>query len=216
MESPFDTPERRAWEQSCLARARKGDRAAFAELYEAYAQPLFRRVLLPRLGNVQAAEDAMSETFRTLLEHADRIEDQGKSLWFWLARVAINKANDLHRAKGRSARALTNFESLLEPLREGPLDPAEAALEQDESSRARQAVELVLERLNPRYRRAIELRFLRDLSREQCAAELEVKIGTFDVLLLRALRAFRKEWELTSSKGTDARSEGEPKQRGAE
>jgi RNA polymerase sigma-70 factor (ECF subfamily) len=56
------------------------------------------------------------------------------------------------------------------------------------------AVTSVLERLNARYRRAIELRFVEELPREECALALEVKIGTFDVLLLRALKAFRKEW----------------------
>jgi hypothetical protein len=35
---------------------------------------------------------------------------------------------------------------------------------------------------------------MEDLSREQCSTNLGVSIGTFDVLLLRALRAFRKEW----------------------
>ena len=53
----------------------------------------------------------------------------------------------------------------------------------------------MLARLNPRYRRALELRFFEERSRQECAAALEVKLGTFDVLLLRALRAFRKEWD---------------------
>jgi DNA-directed RNA polymerase specialized sigma24 family protein len=52
----------------------------------------------------------------------------------------------------------------------------------------------VLASVNPRYRRAIELRFLDDRSREDCARLMEVKLGTFDVLLLRALRAFRQQW----------------------
>ena len=30
---------------------------------------------------------------------------------------------------------------------------------------------------------------------EECAAAMDVKLGTFDVLLLRALRSFRKEWD---------------------
>jgi len=51
-----------------------------------------------------------------------------------------------------------------------------------------------MQHLNERYRFAIELRFVEELSREECAARLGVKLGTFDVLLLRALRAFRKEW----------------------
>jgi len=49
--------------------------------------------------------------------------------------------------------------------------------------------------MNPRYKRAIELRFLEERTRQECADVLEVKLGTFDVVLLRALRAFRKEWE---------------------
>ena len=53
----------------------------------------------------------------------------------------------------------------------------------------------VLQALNPRYRRAIELRFLEEHPRERCAQLMEVKLGTFDVVLLRALRAFRKNWE---------------------
>ena len=53
----------------------------------------------------------------------------------------------------------------------------------------------LLEQINPRYRRAIELRLLEDRERQACADALEIKLGTFDVLLLRAVRAFRAEWE---------------------
>jgi RNA polymerase sigma-70 factor (ECF subfamily) len=194
-----DDGERLKWERDCLARARRGDRAAFAELYDAFAGELFRRVLMPRLGNRQAAEDALAETFRTLLERLDDYEDQGKSVWHWLCRIAINKATDMHRVKGRTSRALANFEGLLKPLAIGPSDPGAELAMRIESEHVKQAVADVLERLNPRYRRAIELRFLEDRSREQCAEMLEVKIGTFDVLLLRALRSFRKEWDTVIS-----------------
>jgi RNA polymerase sigma-70 factor (ECF subfamily) len=195
----FDNRERLQWERDCLDRARRGDRAAFAELYQAFAADLFRRVLMPRLGNRQAAEDALAETFRTLLERLDDYEDQGKSVWHWLARIAINKATDMHRVKGRTSRALANFEGLLKPLEIGPSDPASEFALRIESDHVKRAVVGVLDRLNPRYRRAIELRFLEDRSREDCAKELDVKIGTFDVLLLRALRSFRKEWETVTA-----------------
>ena len=52
----------------------------------------------------------------------------------------------------------------------------------------------MLSRINPRYRRAIELRFFEEQPREACAQALDVQIGTFDVVLLRALRAFRAAW----------------------
>jgi RNA polymerase sigma-70 factor (ECF subfamily) len=197
VESPWNQPENLSWERRSVEAARRGDRAAFAELYRRYAPELFRRVLMPRLGNRQAAEDALAETFRTFLERIDQYEDQGKSVWYWLARVAVNKATDMHRVKGRTNRALVSFKSLLEPLTQGPKTP-DALVESDvERERLAEAVTVTIQRLNPRYRRAIELRFLEDRSREDCAEALEVKLGTFDVLILRALRAFRKEWDRT-------------------
>jgi RNA polymerase sigma-70 factor (ECF subfamily) len=48
--------------------------------------------------------------------------------------------------------------------------------------------------LQERYRQAIELRLVQELSREECAKRLGVTIGTFDVLLFRAVRAFRKHF----------------------
>jgi RNA polymerase sigma-70 factor (ECF subfamily) len=182
------------WERERVARARAGDRGAFAELYRAFAPRLYARVLLPSLGDAQAAEDALSETFRALIEHLPELRADQASLWPWLCRVARNKAMDMHRARSRTRRALVSFESLLAPL--GAAPDAGADLEtHDGRARLRARVASVLATLSLRYRRAIELRFLEDRSREQCAALMEVRLGTFDVLLLRALRAFRRQWE---------------------
>jgi RNA polymerase sigma-70 factor (ECF subfamily) len=102
----------------------------------------------------------------------------------------------MHRIKARTRRSLASFESLLAPLRE-QTDPAVRAEADDLRQRARHAVGDVLSLLNPRYRRAIELRFFEEQPRERCAELMQVKLGTFDVLLLRALRSFRKQWELS-------------------
>lgn len=187
------------WEDECATRARAGDREAFAELYRHFAPRLYQQVLMPKLGNRQAAEDALSETFRALMEHLDRVDTRDDSLWPWLARVATNKALDMHRVKARTNRALANFESLLGPLRGGEDAGAAGNPETgDARRRLQEAVREVVAALNPRYRRAIELRFFEEHSRERCAESMEVKLGTFDVLVLRALRAFRREWEARS------------------
>ena len=190
----LNQPDRLRWEADDVERARQGSRAAFSELYRAYAPALMAKVLLPKLGNREASEDALAETFRTAFERLDGFESRGISLYFWLARIATNKALDMHRAKATTGRALASFESLLAPLGEGPPDPGELFELRSDAVRVQKAVASVLERLNARYRRAIELRFVEELSREECATSLDVKLGTFDVLLLRALRAFRKEW----------------------
>jgi RNA polymerase sigma factor (sigma-70 family) len=191
----LNRPERLRWEAERVERARDVDSAAFAEIYRAYAPAIFARVLLPKLGNREAAEDALAETFRTAFERLDTFETRGVSLFFWLSRIATNKALDMHRAKATTGRAIASFEHLTAPLGEAPPDPGELFDLRGDALRTEAAVRAVLVRLNDRYRRAIELRFVEELPRESCAAALDVKLGTFDVLLLRALRAFRKEWE---------------------
>lgn len=201
-EPDFGSEAWRARERALLRRASDGDRAAVAELYRAFAPRLYRTVLMPRLGNPQAAEDALSETFRTALEKLEQFDDTGVSIYFWLSRIAVNKATDMHRVKARTKRALTSFEDLLAPLRGSAPRPEKELARAEREEQLKDAVATVLARINPRYARAIELRFLEDKSRPECAEAMDVKLGTFDVLVLRALRAFRKEW--------DALGEGRP------
>jgi RNA polymerase sigma-70 factor (ECF subfamily) len=187
----FDDPAWLAQERQWLEALARGDARAFDRVFQAFAGPLYRRVLLPKLGDPAAAEDALGETFRRALERLPRFEDRGKGLWPYLATVAANLAHDVHRERARQGRALASFESLLAPLSgEGP-QPGDGP----DQARVREAVAGVLGALNPRYRRAIELRFFAEHSREECARLLEVKVGTFDVLLLRALRSFRERWQ---------------------
>lgn len=191
----FNDTEHLRWERQVVARAREGDREAFAELYRAFAQALFVRVLLPRLGQRSAAEDALAETFRTGLERIADFEPRGSSVYFWFARIATNKAFDMHRARGVTGRALVNVRNMLVPTLEDPIGPEEALSERQGFERGRVRADSCLAQLNPRYRLAIELRFYQGLEREECARRLDVKLGTFDVLLLRALRSFRKLWD---------------------
>jgi RNA polymerase sigma factor (sigma-70 family) len=184
------------WDEGPLVkRAQRGDRRAFAAIYEAYADRLFRAVLLPRLGDRQAAEDALAETFRIALERLPSFDDRGVSVYFWLSRIAMNQATDQHRRAARTGRALIRFEHLLGPLRPSAPRPEAALLEAQRSAAVTEAIGEVMTRLHPRYRRALTLRFFDERSRQECAEALEVKLGTFDVVLLRALRAFRREWD---------------------
>lgn len=176
--------QRLKWEHRLVERARAGDAQAFGELYDAYAGPLYRRVLLPRLGDPRAAEDALSETFRTALERLGAFEQRNVSIYHWLARIAHNKAMDMHRARAVTNRRIADLRNLLEPA--AAAESAEGLLEVAiEGSLLKGRVRETLARLNPRYRRAIELRFFEERSRERCAEALEVKLATFDVVLLR-------------------------------
>ena len=177
-----------------VQRAQAGERAALSELYRVFAPELYRRVLLPRLGNATAAEDALSETFRAAFKQLGSYERRERGIWPWLARIATNKALDQFRARATGKRALVRFESLCGPLADSSA-PASSVERKRQLEDLRARIDRVFEGLRPRYRRAIELRFFEDLTREECAQELEVKLGTFDVVLLRALKAFRAAWQ---------------------
>ena len=198
----FNDPAWLEQERRCLAELRRGDRTAFSRLYAAFAQPLYARVLLPRLGDRQAAEDVLADSFRIMLEKLDQYEDRGGSIWSWLATIAANKARDVERERARRGKALRGFALLSGPLLEaqapGPGDDA------GDGARLQAAVGRVMDEINPRYRRALTLRFIEDRPRAECAELLEVKLATFDVLLLRALRAFRERWQSAAAADTPA------------
>jgi RNA polymerase sigma factor (sigma-70 family) len=206
----LNDPGQRRWERECIARVLGGDTGAFGEIYDAYAARLYERALLPLLSNAAAAEDALAETFRTAFQRLGDFEAGEVSIYYWLARIARNKALDMHRARKVTGRVLANFESLLGPLQPPHASPEEL-LDRELSRHALgDAVQQTLSELNERYRDAIVLRFLQDHPRELCAERLGVKIGTFDVLLLRALRAFRKRWEERASSPPLAREGAAP------
>ncbi len=170
---------------------RKGDRAAAATLYAWYGDCLFREVLLPRLPQREAAEDVLRDTFRIVLERIEQYRpDANRSIYFWIRRIAINRATDVVRAQAR-ARRLEDAVEAEERAHASSAAPDEGV----EADERRRAIEAALTRLNPRYAEALQLRLLDDLDRDACAERMAVTVGNFDVILHRACAAFRKVYE---------------------
>ena len=186
-------PEPLPDERSVVAKAAAGDRRAFEQIYRAYAPTLFSYVLVPMLGDRDDAQDCLRETFLSAYRHLSTYTWQEGGLYPWLKTMAKNKARDLLRASGRRQRLRGAFEEHVEGAGAPEAkNPAEEELQRD-ALRAR--IEVVLGELNPRYAAVLRLRLLEDRSREECATTLDVKIGTLDVLLFRACKAFRAACE---------------------
>jgi RNA polymerase sigma factor (sigma-70 family) len=178
-------------ERVVIERLQAGDRTAFATLYRWYGEAIYRQAILPRLPWPEAAEDALRDTFRTALEKIGTYQIRDRSIFFWLHRIAVNKAIDVHRRRKRDHRLEQAVaEEPAEVLHQHPDRPDRGLELQD----LRRDVEISLSRINERYARALRLRLLEDRPRQECAELLGVKIGTFDVLLHRAAKAFRKEY----------------------
>jgi len=163
-------------------------------ILERYGQPLYGTVILPRLGDSVSAEDVLRDTLATAVEKIKRFSWQGKSIYPWLRQIAINKVFDVHRQTKRT-RKLADAMAHEVKDETDPESHADAQLIADQERRAHKGrIDEAMQQLQERYRTAIELRLVQELSREECAKRLGVTIGTFDVLLFRAVRAFRKQF----------------------
>ena len=181
-------------EQRLVEAAQAGNLDAMRPLLDRYAQPLYGTVILPRLGDAASAEDVLRDTLATAVEKIGRFTWQGKSIYPWLRQIAINKVYDVHRQSKRSRRLADAMANEV-PAESDPESHADAQLIADQERRVhRERIDQTLDQLADRYRRAIELRLVQELPREVCARRMNVTIGTFDVLLFRAVRAFRKQF----------------------
>jgi RNA polymerase sigma-70 factor (ECF subfamily) len=181
-------------EQRQVEQAQAGNLDAMRPILERYAQPLYGTVILPRLGDAATAEDVLRDTLATAVEKIGRFTWQGRSIYPWLRQIAINKVYDVHRQSKRS-RKLADAMIHEVAAETDPSEQADAQLIADQERATHRArIDDAMGQLAERYRTAIELRLVQELSREECAKRLSVTVGTFDVLLFRAVRSFRKHF----------------------
>ncbi len=174
-------------ERAVVRRLQQGDRAAVAVLYGWYGDLLYRQVILPKLPVPELAEDVLRDTFRTVLEKVDTWTSEDRSIFFWLRRVALNRAVDVYRRSRRDLALADAVATVGAATAQTPPRP-DRQLEVDD---ARREVAASLARLNERYATVLRMRLLEERPREECAAVLGVTVGNLDVLLHRACKAFR-------------------------
>lgn len=182
-------------EKRLLERLKAGDRRAFRELYDAFADRLYRAAILPRIGVPDLAEDVLRDTFLSAFEKIGTVTWQDRSLYYWLSRIAYHKVIDLHRSRKRTERFVQGYTPYVELSASGPRGPEEAYLGEEGAALTRELVHELVGGLNERYRRAVELRFFQGLEREACAEAMEVTLGNFDVILFRAIKRLKSLYD---------------------
>lgn len=192
--SPAKSPELQAQlqrERRAIERAQAGELAALEPVLASHAEPLLM-FILGRVGERAQAEDLLKDTFMTALERIGSFAWQNRSIYHWLRQIALNKTIDYHRAAGRRRRLC---QALKAELSEAEEAAAPLLLSAEEERRlAQQRIDKVLALVHPRYAQAIRLRLGEERPRAECAELLAVSVETFDVLLFRAVRAFRKAY----------------------
>lgn len=192
---PLLTPDE---ERALVERLQRGDPSALEPLWRAWAELVYAAVIFPRLPQRDRAEEVLQQTFLKAWERIQTFTWQENGLLPWIKTIARNLVMDVHRRDQRGERLNQGFahhqEQDAADWQRPQTRPDHLLAEREALDLRRQRVREILtdERLNERYRRAIELRLFDEREREECAALLEVKVGTFDVLLHRALKRFQQ------------------------
>ncbi len=194
MASEAATADQLEEEERLVAEAQAGNLDAMRPIFERYAATLYATAILPRVGNPTVAEDVLRDTLATAVQKLGSFTWQGKSIYPWLRQIAVNKAYDVHRKAKRSQRLLDALSSELPAATSAESRADVQLIVEEERRHNRLRIDETLAQLSERYQQAIRLRLIDERPREDCAAEMEITVGNFDVVLFRAVRAFRKRF----------------------
>jgi RNA polymerase sigma-70 factor, ECF subfamily len=166
-----------------VGRAARGDKAAFAQLVARHQRRLLS--LASRLaGSRVMAEDIVQDVFTRAWIKAPSWQARsahGGSYAAWLSRIAVNLCIDSHR------RRRPSDPDAIEDLLDTGANAEEMLLRQELATRVSAAVAALPER----QRIAIGLFYDGELSNAEGAAAMEISVGAFELLLVRARRALR-------------------------
>ncbi|WP_273853857.1 RNA polymerase sigma factor SigW [Guptibacillus spartinae] len=175
-----------------VLKVRKGDHNAFGELVELYKDRVFA-LTYRMLGNRQEAEDVAQEAFIRAYTNIDRYQIDRK-FSTWLYRIATNLSIDRMRKKkpdyyldaevaGTEGLTMYSQVSTEEPLPE----------EEVVSLEAQEGIHQAILSLPAKYRSAITLKYIQELSLKEISEILDLPVGTVKTRIHRGREALRKQ-----------------------
>jgi RNA polymerase sigma-70 factor (ECF subfamily) len=177
-------------DQHFLARLRQHDEAAFAELFEANADRLYR-LALSLLKQPDDAEEVVQATFVSAFEALDRFEPQAK-LSTWLYRIAYHHALMLLRRRHANT-PLPEEEENSYPLPVQFVDWSHLPEQQVLSDEAQEVLRAAINELPVGLRAAFVLRDLEGFSTAECAHIQALTEAACKVRLHRARLRLREQ-----------------------
>ena len=172
-------------EEELVRAAQRGQRDAFARIYETHVDRVYR-YLLSRLGQPADAEDVTAEVFIRAMKALPSYKPRGTPLMAWLYRIAHNQA--VNWGKTRSRRRENSLDDLAARSSD---DPEREALERASFAEA----EREMEQLTPLQRQVLSLRFAGELSIAETGKIMKRSQGAVKFLQYSALQALRRNLE---------------------
>jgi RNA polymerase sigma factor (sigma-70 family) len=168
-----------------VQRAMEGEQKAYAELLSKYRDAIYF-MLLKMVNNADDAEDLTIEAFGKAFKN---IQQYTPNFAFstWLFKIATNNCIDFIRK--RRGGYVISIDKASEGHDEMPIHIHSDEPDPEESMISQQKIRLmreVVQKLKPRYRKLVEMRYFDEKSYEEISEELELPIGTVKAQLFRA------------------------------
>lgn len=164
----------------------EGDQKAYAELMHRYRDSIYY-MLLKMVNNRDDAEDltieAFGKAFRNLKQYTP---DYAFSTW--LFKIATNNCIDFIRKRKKMTFSIDKGfetdegEEIAMSIKADVLDPEEKLIKQQKIM----IMHDIVEKLQPRYKELITLRYFKEYSYEEIAQQLKLPLGTVKAQLWRA------------------------------
>ena len=184
MEVNPNLSEKAKYDYRLVKLAANGDEKAYAELLDRYKDAIYY-MLLKMVNNKSDAEDLTIEAFGKAFKNIAQYTPN-YAFSTWLFKIATNNCIDFIRKKKANLISLDQSsdeqESIGTPLQSSSLDPEEYMIKSQRIDLMRN----VVDKLKPRYKKLVELRYFKEYSYEEIANELNLPIGTVKAQLFRA------------------------------
>ncbi len=177
-----------------------GDGAAFDRFFDDHFPGLYRFALTRVDHDADVADEVVQAT---ICKAIDRLESyRGEAALFsWLCMICRNLITDRQRRTQRRPRWVELQEEVPEIRAALELLSASEPSPENELRRKEVArwVRVTLDSLQPRYRRALEWKYVHGLSVKEIADRLEVGPKAAESLMTRSRKAFREGFRAISS-----------------
>jgi RNA polymerase sigma-70 factor (ECF subfamily) len=174
------------YDYSLVQKALDGDQKAYAELMGRYRDSIYF-MLLKMVNNKDDADDLTIEAFGKAF---NRLKQYTPNYAFstWLFKIASNNCIDFIRKKKLK---LTSIDTPYEnddndsgglDLKSPDRNPEQEAIREQKILLMRE----VVDKLKPRYKELVEMRYFKEMSYEEISEELDLPLGTVKAQLFRA------------------------------
>jgi len=186
MEKAFHLAANTDADEQLIVQVARGNRSAFAALYDRYSTPLYS-LAVRMLANESEAQDLLQEVFLSVWNKASTFRADRGSAFSWVVAQLRNRAIDRIRAKRRHGELIEANAPDLEPTGSAALTSADHCAI---SERAR-VVRSALEQISDDQRQVLRLAYFEGLTQVEISEKLEEPLGTVKARAQRGMARLR-------------------------